>query len=121
MPVGLINQINWSGLRFRNSKFQLWVMIFFFCYYSLFLELADMLASVFTSVPPVVLLLPNFWLPKSVVFHLDSLPLWFCTAVCCLKAVRPASHLHSGSTNFHTHSRVLFFFLSVGRRIWMQH
>lgn len=78
-----------------------------------------MLASVLTSVPPVVFLFPNFWLPKSLVFHLDSLPLWLCTAVCCLKALRPDSHLHSGSPNLHTHSRVLFFFLSAGRRIWM--
>lgn len=79
-----------------------------------------MLASVLASVPPVVLLLPNFWLPKPLVFQLDVLPLWFCTAVCCLKAVRPDSHLHSGSINLHTHLRVLFFFLSVGRRAWMQ-
>lgn len=92
----------------------------FFCYCCLFLELADLLASVLASAPPVVLLFPKFWLPKSLVFQLDSLPLWLCTAVCCLKAVRPDSHFHSGSTNLHTHLRVLFFFRSVGRRIWIQ-
>lgn len=122
MPAELINQINCAGLRFKNSGFQTVGHVFFIFHFHccLFLGLADMLTSILTSVPLVVLLLPNFWFPKSLVFQLDSLPLWFCTAVCCLKVVRPDSHLHSGSTKLHTHLRVLFFFLNVGRRTWMQ-
>lgn len=45
--------------------------------------------------------------------------------LCFLKAVRPDSHLHSGSMNLHTHLRVLFLCRSVGRKIclckaWIQ-